>query len=154
MEYTDPNPFKEMHIGHLMSNTIGESLVRLFEVSGAEVKRVCYQGDVGLHVAKSVWGMQQKMTELSVSLSDLEVKPLKERQQFMGQAYAFGAGKYESDESAKAEMHALNKEIYDGLSGDSRKGSVMELYHTGRAWSLEYFETIYQGWERSLTNTF
>jgi len=25
-EYTDPNPFKQFHIGHLMSNTIGESL--------------------------------------------------------------------------------------------------------------------------------
>jgi len=28
VEYTDPNPFKEMHIGHLMSNVIGESIAR------------------------------------------------------------------------------------------------------------------------------
>ena len=28
IEYTDPNPFKEMHIGHLMSNVIGEALAR------------------------------------------------------------------------------------------------------------------------------
>src|SRR5262249_36108693 len=56
VEYTDPNPFKEFHIGHLMSNTIGESVARLFEWNGAEVKRACYQGDVGLHVAKAVWG--------------------------------------------------------------------------------------------------
>ena len=39
IEYTSPNPFKELHIGHLMSNAIGESLSRLFEYSGAEVKR-------------------------------------------------------------------------------------------------------------------
>src|SRR3989344_3392156 len=26
VEYTDPNPFKEFHIGHLMSNAIGESI--------------------------------------------------------------------------------------------------------------------------------
>src|SRR3989344_3398030 len=26
IEYTDPNPFKEFHIGHLMSNAIGEAL--------------------------------------------------------------------------------------------------------------------------------
>ncbi|MDP2652153.1 MAG: arginine--tRNA ligase, partial [bacterium] len=33
IEYTDPNPFKEMHIGHLMSNAIGESIARLLEAS-------------------------------------------------------------------------------------------------------------------------
>ena len=37
VEYTDPNPFKEMHIGHLMSNAIGESIARLVEASGAKV---------------------------------------------------------------------------------------------------------------------
>src|SRR3989344_3500517 len=37
VEYTDPNPFKEFHIGHLMSNAIGESISRLLQFSGAEV---------------------------------------------------------------------------------------------------------------------
>ncbi len=55
VEYTDPNPFKQLHIGHLMSNTIGESLARILEASGADVKRANYQGDVGLHVAKAIW---------------------------------------------------------------------------------------------------
>ena len=56
VEYTDPNPFKEFHIGHLMSNAIGESVARLLQFSGAEVKRANYQGDVGPHVAKAIWG--------------------------------------------------------------------------------------------------
>ena len=47
VEYTDPNPFKIFHIGHLMANAIGESLSRVVEFSGAETIRVCYQGDVG-----------------------------------------------------------------------------------------------------------
>ena len=54
VEYTDPNPFKEFHIGHLMSNTIGESLSRIIEASGAETKRACYQGDTGMHVASAL----------------------------------------------------------------------------------------------------
>src|SRR3989344_2467929 len=37
VEYTDPNPFKEFHIGHLVTNTIGESISRLFVYAGAEV---------------------------------------------------------------------------------------------------------------------
>jgi arginyl-tRNA synthetase len=39
VEYTDPNPFKAFHIGHLMSNAIGESLARLIESQGAKVYR-------------------------------------------------------------------------------------------------------------------
>ena len=30
VEFTDPNPFKEFHIGHLYSNIVGESLSRVF----------------------------------------------------------------------------------------------------------------------------
>jgi len=47
IEYTDPNPFKEFHVGHLMNNTIGEAVSRIVEFSGAEVKRANYQGDTG-----------------------------------------------------------------------------------------------------------
>lgn len=145
VEYTDPNPFKEMHIGHLMSNTIGESLTRLLEMQGAEVKRACYQGDVGLHVAKAVWGMMEKF-EFRIQNSDLlkkiieewQGKSLNERQQMMGQAYAYGAAQYEEDPKAKEEMHALNVQIYQ-----QNNKAINELYKIGRSWSLEYFETIY-----------
>ena len=60
VEYTDPNPFKELHIGHLVPNALGESLARLFMFAGAETKRVTYQGDVGMHVAKAIYGMKMK----------------------------------------------------------------------------------------------
>ena len=64
IEYTDPNPFKEFHIGHLMPNVIGESLSRIIECNGSDLKRVNYQGDVGLHVAKAIWGKLQKSWSL------------------------------------------------------------------------------------------
>ena len=139
VEFTDPNPFKEFHIGHLMSNTIGESLTRLFEANGATVKRVNYQGDVGLHVAKSLWGMQKLMVEQTLTIKSLQDQSLQQRQKFMGQAYAYGATQYEEDEIAKSEMNGLNKVIYD------KSDTVVDaLYQAGRTWSLEYFETIYQ----------
>lgn len=146
VEFTDPNPFKEFHIGHLMSNTIGESLARILEANGATVKRANYQGDVGLHVAKSIWGWQKMMERDGKKLPDFEGDSLKVRVEYLGAAYAYGATMYEEDETVKSEIQALNKEIYDGLAqsfGSLPKG-VMEMYQTGRAWSLEYFETIYQ----------
>ena len=47
VEHTQPNPFKEMHIGHLMSNTIGEATARLIENEGAKVVRANYRATSG-----------------------------------------------------------------------------------------------------------
>ncbi len=125
VEYTDPNPFKEFHIGHLMPNVIGESISRLIAFSGAEVKRANYQGDVGLHVAKAVWGMQ-RMGDVSASAE-------------MGKAYALGSKAYEERAESKQEMDALNKKIY--ARSDA---GVTALYDYGRKLSLEHFETLYK----------
>ena len=125
VEYTDPNPFKLFHIGHLMSNTIGESLSRLMEFGGAEVKRANYQGDVGLHVAKTIWALQKNNWQAD----SIEI---------LGKAYAVGSSSYEEQEDVKTEIIALNKKIYE-RSDDA----VNALYDVGKKISLEYFETLY-----------
>lgn len=128
VEYTDPNPFKEFHIGHLFTNAVGESLARIAMLAGADVKRLCYQGDVGLHVAHAIWGMQQLgiTAERGFTAKDL------------GRAYAHGATAYKNDEAAKVAITALNKVIYERSDE-----AVNALYDAGRAVSLQYFETIY-----------
>lgn len=138
VEFTDPNPFKEFHIGHLYSNIVGESISRLLEANGAQVRRVCYQGDVGLHVAKSLYGLKRKIEDEGMVLGDLKQKELTERVRFLGEAYAHGATQYEESEAAKQEIIIINKKVYEKDQG------VMDLYELGKSWSLEYFETIYQ----------
>jgi len=135
VEYTDPNPFKIFHIGHLMSNTIGEAFARLISKSGARVVRVNYQGDVGRHVALLMWGirfMEKPFPE--------ETVPLTERIQYLGAAYATGSQKFYADEAAHAdEIQRINKVIYERSDEE-----VNALYDSGREWSLEYFETLYK----------
>lgn len=126
VEYTDPNPFKEFHIGHLMNNTIGESLSRIVAHSGAAVRRANYQGDVGMHVAMSIWGMQQ----LGIEPDDVSA---------LGTAYAKGATAYKEDATAKAEIEALNKKIYERSDP-----AVNALYDAGRETSLAHFEDVYE----------
>src|SRR3989344_3377271 len=133
IEFTDPNPFKEFHVGHLYSNSVGESISRLLETVGANVCRANYQGDVGLHVAKCIWGIRKKVK----SIADLESSSLKEKIEFLGLAYAEGASVYETDEKVKEEITALNKEIYEKLD-------QIEEYKLGKKWSLENFEVIYK----------
>ena len=133
VEYTDPNPFKEFHIGHLMSNAIGESIARLFEASGAKVARACWQGDVGLHVAKAIWGMIQTNNKQQTTNNS------KATVQKWGEAYTVGSQKYETDENAKKEINKLNKKIFDRSDTE-----VNKLYDWGRQVSLEHFEEIYK----------
>jgi arginyl-tRNA synthetase len=126
VEYTDPNPFKVFHIGHLMANTIGESISRLVEFSGAKVIRACYQGDVGMHVAKTVWAIIQ----------DGEIK---KDIKYLGDMYVFGNEKYESDPEAKKEIIVINKKIFNKSDAEINK-----IYNEGRKLSLDYFDSIYK----------
>ncbi|MDB5187815.1 MAG: hypothetical protein JWO50_335 [Candidatus Kaiserbacteria bacterium] len=125
IEYTDPNPFKAFHIGHLMSNAIGESLSRIIENAGAHVTRANYQGDLGVHVACAIWGIQQ-----------LGIHP--ESADEFGRAYAHGATAYKENTDAKSEIDTINKKLYDR----SDEG-INNLYDTGRKESLAAFEKIY-----------
>lgn len=134
VEYTDPNPFKEFHIGHLMSNAIGESIARLIASQGAKIRRMCYQGDVGLHVAKAMWAITKKADNFPSRYS-----PLKDRIAFIGACYVEGSTAYEENPEAKKEIEALNKKIFEGK--DRR---LMKMYKLGRRWSLKHFEEIYK----------
>lgn len=134
LDYTDPNPFKDFHIGHIMSNAIGESLSRLFEFQNARVKRVCYQGDVGIHVAKAIWGAMQNKNNFPNASSSEEIKI-----KFLSIAYVFGAEKFETDETAKKEITELNKIIFE--RSDKK---INHYYDIGKKWSLEHFDKIYK----------
>ena len=120
IEYTDPNPFKEFHIGHLMSNSIGESVSRLLVFSGAEIKRANFQGDVGMHVAMAVWGMKKGETD-------------------SGKAYAKGATAFKEDIQAQTEIKEINKKIYEESDPE-----ITKIYKKGRKESLARFEEIYK----------
>lgn len=132
VEYTQPNPFKPFHIGHLMSNAIGESISRIVEFSGAKIIRANYQGDVGLHVAKAIYGLQKfGMPDDTLSVS--------EQAQYIGECYSKASDVYENDEQAKEAINIINKKVYDRTDEEINK-----IYDWGRAVTLEAFEGIYK----------
>ena len=134
VEYTDPNTFKVFHIGHLMSNAIGESIARLIEFGGTKVERICYPSDIGLHIAKAIWAISQNLKELPEESADIAV-----RTDFLGRMYVLGTKTYEENAEVKKEIDELNKKIYD--KSDS---SVNAIYEKGRKWSLDHFDLLYK----------
>lgn len=146
VEYTDPNPFKEFHIGHLMSNTIGESISRIVKASGAETKSACYQGDVGIHVAKTILGMS-----LAEEQMPHESSLLSEKAQYLGSCYALGSGGGAGRPVFFEKVEKRNKLVEQGVLIEINKKiyeksdeNINKLYDWGRKVSLEYFETIYK----------
>jgi arginyl-tRNA synthetase len=134
VEYTDPNCFKVFHIGHLMSNTIGESIARLYEAVGYDVLRVCYPSDIGRNVAMGVWGAMKKNAEKPPRDASL-----KDKVAFLGMCYAYANQQFEESDEVKKEIVEVNKAIYGGTDAH-----IVEVYAEGRTLSLEYFESLYK----------
>ena len=60
-EYSDPNPFKVLHAGHLYTSLVGDAIANILKVGGANVHRVNFGGDVGRHVAMSMYSILQEL---------------------------------------------------------------------------------------------
>ena len=118
IEHTQPNPFKEFHIGHFMNNAIGESVTRIIEANGANSIAVGYHGDVGLHVAKAIWGK------------------IKKSEASWGEAYAYGSQNYDDN---KEEIVGINIKI-----SEKSDEKINKLYEEGRKSSLDFFESVYK----------
>ncbi|HRC28217.1 MAG TPA: arginine--tRNA ligase [Candidatus Saccharimonas sp.] len=144
MEYSCPNAFKELHTGHLYQTLAGDVLARLLERSGATVRRTSFGGDVGLHVAKCLWGMVATLggvkPEALQSLDDDAFA----RARWISGCYVRGAGQYEADETAKQEIDELNKAIYAFHAENDHESPLAQLYWTTRGWSYDYFNAFYR----------
>ncbi|MDX9739340.1 MAG: arginine--tRNA ligase [Candidatus Dojkabacteria bacterium] len=155
IEYTDPNPFKIFHIGHLYTNIVGESFARQQEALGATVYRANYQGDVGLHVAKTLYGLKILFEKESTTFEDLKKRDLVEKVKYLGEAYMLGFNHYDDlkDREAIEEVKMLNYYIFSlyipslerkPFFDTFEKEGIKEMYEDGKQWCMEHFERIYE----------
>ncbi len=142
-EYSCPNAFKELHTGHLYQTIYGDIVSRIMLVGGAQLHRTSFGGDVGLHVAKCLWGMVQTLGgELPEKLADIANDPL-ERASWISACYVKGSTAYESDEGTKQDIDELNKTIYGFHDTNDHESPLAQLYWTTRQWSFDYFAAFY-----------
>lgn len=133
VEFAQPNTHKAFHIGHLRNITLGESISRLLEFVGNEVFRATYGSDVGLPVAKAIWGVKKLGEEYEKAKNETP----REKAEFLGRAYAQGAREYEDNEQAKNGIDVLNIKIY------KKDPEIMPIWEETRQWSIDYFKDIY-----------
>ena len=156
-EFSDPNPFKILHVGHLYTSMVGDAISRIVEFAGGNVVRANFGGDVGLHVAKNMYALLQHKNEIN------DLMTTTEKAELLSKTYVEGATAYEEDEAAKEKIVEINKKIYRiAEAGDSIVSELEELierdasratldelelakvYFWGRRASYQYFEDFYK----------
>lgn len=133
VEFGDPNPFKAMHLGHLYTAIVGNSIASLFEVLGADVKRLSYHGDVGMHVAKCLWAVGEHIGWDTKKLEGLRLDDSD-----ISNFYVIGANAYKEDETSAEAIKAVNASIYLADRKD-----INEIYELLRKKSFEEFDKIF-----------
>lgn len=134
MEYAQPNSHKPFHIGHTRNVSLGESLSRLLEACGDEVFRSTYGSDIGLPVAKALWGIM----ELENEFKEARKQPIKEKVEFLGKAYVYGSKAYDENEEVRAQINQINTKVYQ------RDSKTIKVWEETKKWSFDYFDQIYQ----------
>ena len=142
VEFSDPNPFKSLHAGHLYSSIVGDVIANLLTKAGAKVIRLNYGGDVGLHVAKSLWAMINLLG--GQNPDKLQAIESSNRSLWMSEAYVKGSEAYANDPSSAAEIAELNKQVYQIQASNDHDSALAKIYWTTRTWSYEAFEQFYQ----------
>ncbi|XP_053321328.1 arginine--tRNA ligase, cytoplasmic [Spea bombifrons] len=75
VDFSSPNIAKEMHVGHLRSTIIGDSICRLFEFVGHDVLRLNHLGDWGTQFGMLIAHLQDKFPNyitVSPPIGDLQ----------------------------------------------------------------------------------
>lgn len=159
-EFSDPNPFKILHVGHLYTSMVGDAMSRIIEFAGGKVVRANFGGDVGLHVAKNMYALLQHVDRISDEMTPTE------KAELMAESYVEGSTAYEEDEKAKQEIVEINQKIYKIAAAgeevvakleeevESSEGNaksdvekdllIAKVYYWGRKASYQYFEDFYR----------
>jgi len=131
VEFCHANTHKAFHIGHVRNISYGESLSRILEAAGYKVVRANYQGDIGPHVAKCMWGFL-KLHKGKVPKGE------KSKGRWLGSVYAEANSKSKSSKKVEKEVMAINNKLY------ARDKKTLAAWKKTRDWSLGYFKDIYK----------
>lgn len=136
VDYSAPNVAKEMHVGHLRSTIIGDSLVRVLEALGHKVIRQNHVGDWGTPfgmLIEHLVDVGEEGAARELGLGDLNA------------FYQQARKKFEADESF---ADRARQRVVLLQAGDE---STLGLWRTLFDQSARYFSTVYERLDVKLT---
>lgn len=120
IDYGGPNVAKPLHIGHLRSAIIGESLKRLARACGNTVYGDVHLGDWGLQIGLVIAELNErypdwKCFDESFDANTDKVEPLSA--ELLCEVYPFASKKSKTDEVFKDKAHTATFELQSGRAG-------------------------------------
>lgn len=120
LDYGGPNVAKPLHIGHLRSAIIGESLKRIARAMGNKVISDVHLGDWGLQIGLVIAELSERNPDWVCFSSDFDpdkdkVNPIDVDE--LNEIYPFASQKSKSDEAFKEKARAVTAELQSGHKG-------------------------------------
>ncbi len=100
IDYGGPNIAKPLHVGHLRSAVVGESVKRMLKYMGHTVISDVHLGDYGLQMGQVIYGLKQE----GISVNDITLEKLEE-------IYPKISGICKQDENIKSICETITKEL-------------------------------------------
>ncbi|MDD2839892.1 MAG: arginine--tRNA ligase [Rickettsiales bacterium] len=117
IDFSSPNVAKEMHVGHLRSTVIGESLRRIYSCAGDKVIADNHLGDWGTNMGMVIEGIRLQYPNIkcfkdgfnSDKIDDLNLKPAD-----LLTIYKTANSKAKEDEEFAKKVRETTKKLQDG----------------------------------------
>jgi arginyl-tRNA synthetase len=143
IDYSSPNVAKPMHVGHLRSTIIGDSLARLFRFLGHRVVSDNHLGDWGTQFGMLLYGYKHFRDEEA-----LRNDPVREMVRLYVHVRKLMDEKDEADSEDEGDNAPANNPVVDAVRQETAKlhGGDEEnllLWKTFMPWCLAEINTIY-----------
>ncbi len=76
VDFSSPNIAKEMHVGHLRSTIIGDSISRIYELRGYDVLRINHVGDWGTQFGMLIAYLKDEFPKHLINISGIDIGDL------------------------------------------------------------------------------
>jgi arginyl-tRNA synthetase len=127
IEFFNQNTHKVIHVGHLRNTVIGDFLANIYTFTTHKVIPVSYLGDIGAHVAKSIWALEK---------FHKKDKFPKNKGKFLGEIYVEANKKLENNDKYKKEVSEVLQKL------ENKDPKLTKLWKETRKWSLDEFKQI------------
>ena len=118
IDYGGPNVAKPLHIGHLRSAIIGESLKRLARACGYKVISDVHLGDWGLQIGLVIAELEERNPEWNCFSPEFESGYIPElNAEMLNEIYPYASQKSKTDELFKEKAHQATAELQNGRPG-------------------------------------
>jgi arginyl-tRNA synthetase len=109
VDFSSPNIAKEMHVGHLRSTIIGDSIARILEFQGHEVLRLNHVGDWGTQFGMLITYLREVYPDALTKVDAIAIGDLVE-------LYRKAKKRFDEDEAFKETSRAAVVELQAGES--------------------------------------